>query len=183
VSVDQQEQPSLPPDASADSQSDAAHGPADLAVDDLQREIEVLRDKNLRLLADMRNLQQRAQREREEALKYAEADFARDLLVVLDDLDRAMQASVQSDDATTLREGVRIAHEHFVKVLRSRGIEPVPAVGLQFDPGQHEALMQQPSDTSPAGTVIQEIARGYRMHNRVIRPARVVVSSGPPPAS
>lgn len=177
----EQEHNGMQSEAAAQGAADEAQA-ATLTVDEVQREVEALRDKNLRLLADMRNMQQRAQREREEALKYAEADFARELLVVLDDLDRAMQAPLQSDEAAKLREGVRIAQEHFVKVLRARGIEPLNTVGAAFDPGLHEALLQQPSDTVPAGTVIQEVARGYRMHSRVIRPARVIVSSGPPSA-
>jgi molecular chaperone GrpE len=177
VSLDQKEQPDSTAAAEA-APPDAAAAPPAGAVDDLQRELDALRDRNLRLLADMRNLQQRSQREREEALRYAEAEFARELLVVLDDLERAMQAASGAD--APLSEGMRITHEHFLKVLRSRGIEPIAAVGQPFDPALHEALLQQPSSQHAAGIVAQEIAPGYRMHERVIRPSRVVVSSGPP---
>jgi molecular chaperone GrpE len=149
---------------------------APLTVEEAQREIELLRDKNLRLMADMRNAQQRSQREREEAIRYAEADFARDLLVVLDDLDRAIQSASGGDPA--LSEGVRIVQEQFQKVLRNHGITPIEAEGREFDPQWHEALMQQPHASRPAGTVSQELARGYRMHERVLRPSRVIVSTG-----
>ncbi|MBW7904612.1 MAG: nucleotide exchange factor GrpE [Phycisphaerae bacterium] len=189
MSLDQNQQPELnaaadstaPPEPSGATGAPMPAGaaePAARTVDDFQRELDALRDRNLRLLADMRNLQQRSKREREEALRYAEAEFARELLVVLDDLERAMQAASGAD--APLSEGMRITHEHFLKLLRTRGIEPIAAVGEPFDPALHEALLQQPSAQFPAGIVAQEVARGYRMHERVIRPARVVVSSGPP---
>jgi len=73
--------------------------------------------------------------------------------------------------------------EHFFKVLRSRGIAPIEALGRPFDPHLHEAILQQPSQEYPAGVVMQEIATGYTMHDRVLRPARVVVSAGPGPAA
>ncbi len=152
--------------------------PAD-ELEAARREIEELRDKYLRALADARNIQQRAQRDREQLLRYAEQEFARDLLVVLDDLERAQASIAGGAPPETIAEGVRIVCEHFQKVLSARKVEPIEALGKPFDPDVHEAMMQQPSDQYPAGTVMQELARGYRMHERVIRPARVVVSTGP----
>lgn len=146
----------------------------------LRREVDELRDRNLRLMAELQNLHKRAQREKHEALRFAEAELARELLVVVDDLERTMESARTATDAATVAEGVRIIYEHFLKVLKSCNIEPIQAVGRPFDPTFHEALLQQPSDEHPAGTVIQELARGYRMHERVLRPSRVVVSSGPP---
>lgn len=145
----------------------------------LRREVAELRDKQLRALAEAQNMQKRAQREKEEALRYAEGDFARDLLVVLDDLDRAREAALGDADKAAVAEGIRIVQEHFLKIFKQRGIEPIEAVGRPFDPSFHEALMQQPSDEQPTGTVLSEWARGYKMRARVLRPSRVVVSSGP----
>jgi molecular chaperone GrpE len=145
----------------------------------LRREVAELREKNLRTLAESRNLQQRFVREKEQALKYAEADLARELLVVLDDFERTLESAAQAPDAAAVADGVRIVYEHFVKVLRNRDIEPIEALGKPFDPDLHEALLQQPSAEQPAGTVMQELARGYKMHDRVLRPTRVVVSTGP----
>ena len=146
----------------------------------LRAEIAALQDKNLRLLAESRNQRQRAERETEEARRYAESAFARELLVVIDDLERTQQSVAEGAGVQALADGVRIVYEHFIKVLRSRGIETIAAVGTPFDPDRHEALLQQPSAEYPAGTVMQELARGYTMHQRVIRPARVIISSGPP---
>lgn len=148
----------------------------------LRREVEALRDKNLRALAEIQNTQKRAQREKEEALRYAEADFARELLVILDDFERTSESAKTATDVQAVAEGVRIVYEHFLKLLRSRGIAPIEAVGQPFDPALHQALMQRPSDDHPAGTVIEEAARGYKMHDRVLRPSRVIVSTGPAPA-
>ncbi|MBK8914050.1 MAG: nucleotide exchange factor GrpE [Phycisphaerales bacterium] len=156
-----------------------AQAHADPAPASPERELAELREKNLRLIADGRNLATRLQRDKEEALRFAEADFARDLLVVLDDLIRTQQSAAQGADSATLADGVRITTEHFMKLLRSRGVEPIQAEGHPFDPDLHQALMQQPSTDVPAGTVLRELERGYRMHDRVLRAAKVVISTGP----
>lgn len=169
------------PQAGAEAAPAAPPTPQDeLTV--LRREVDELRDRNLRALAEVQNTQKRAQRDKQEALRYAEADFARELLVILDDFERTCESAKTATDVQTVVEGVRIVYEHFLKVLRLRGIEPIEAVGRPFDPAFHQALMQRPSDDHPAGTVIEEAARGYKMHDRVLRPSRVIVSAGPAPA-
>ncbi len=160
--------------------SPAAEAPDELAQ--LRAEVAALRDRNLRLQADVQNTLRRAQREKEEAIRFAEADFARELLAVLDDLERTVAAAETAGDKAHA-DGVRIVLDHFLKVLRQRAIVPLVAVGEPFDPSRHEALMQEPSTERPAGTVLRELARGYVMHERVLRPSRVVVSSGPPEAA
>ena len=82
-------------------------------------------------------------------------------------------------EVKSVADGVRIVHEHFLKVLQDRGIKPIEAVGREFDPSLHQALLKQASDEHAEGVVIEEAARGYKMHDRVLRPSRVVVSSGP----
>jgi len=176
-----------PPDTEAEAAVKAPGPPTEAAEPEKaaeeptpQQEIERLRDENLRLVAELRNVRQRAQREKQEALKYAEADFARELLVVLDDLERTRESAKTAEDLQAVAEGVRIVYEHFLKVLRGREIEPIEALGKPFDPELHEAMMQQPSEEYPEKVVTLELVRGYKMHGRVIRPAKVVVSSGPP---
>jgi len=149
----------------------------------LRAEVEALRDKNLRLLAELRNVRERAQRDKSEAVRYAEAALARDLLVVLDDLERTRASSQSGAELESVLEALRIVHEHFLKVLADHHIQPIEAEGRPFDPELHEALLQQPSADVPAGVVLQELAPGYRMHDRVIRAARVIVSSGPESAA
>lgn len=169
-----------PPEDVAQAPTEAAQAEPAPPEQTPEQEISALRDEKLRLMAELRNVQQRAQREKQEALKYAEADFARELLVVLDDLERTQESTKTADNVEAVGEGVRIVYEHFLKVLRGRQIEPIEALGQPFDPHLHQAMMQQPSDQHPANTIMQELARGYTMHGRVIRPAKVVVSSGAP---
>lgn len=162
----------VPPEAAADEQELDP-------LEALRAELEQLEDKNLRLVAELRNVQQRAQRERQESLRFAEFDFARDLLVILDDLERTQESARDADDVQAVVDGVRIVSEHVLKIFKDRGIEPIPALGENFDPALHEALMQQASDEYEAGVVMVEQARGFKMHERVLRPSKVVVSSGP----
>ena len=160
-----------PNEAAADNEADP--------LEALRRECDRLRDEKLRALADLRNFQERALREKTEAIRYAEAGLGRDLLVILDDLERTLESARNGSDAKAVCEGVRIVYENFLKVLRDRHIEAIEAQNQPFDPTFHEALMQQPNDEVPAGTVIQQVARGFKMHGRVLRPSRVIVSSGP----
>lgn len=148
-------------------------------VSALQAEVEALKNENLKLIAEQRNMQVRAAREREQSLKYAESGFAKDLLGTIDGLEQALQATRGATDVKTVGEGIRIVHEEFLKLLKSRGIQPIAALGKAFDPALHEALAQQPSAEYAAGTVMVEVARGYMMHERVLRATRVIVSSGP----
>lgn len=142
----------------------------------LQEEIEQLRDRNLRLVAEMQNSQRRSQRDKDEALKYAESKFAKELLVVLDGLERAREAAASATDVAPVADGVRIVYEQFLKILADHNIEPIDAVDQPFDPDRHEAVMQMPSKDKETGTVLQQLARGYQMHGRVLRPAKVIVA-------
>lgn len=172
------EVPPMPVDQPAEGAA-AAAPPEDV----IRREVAELRDKNLRLMAELQNQQKRIDRERQELRRYAEADLARELLAVLDDLQRAYQAADANEHTQAMAEGVRLVGERFSKVLRDHNIVPIEAVGHPFDPTFHEAVLQQPSHELPAGTVLEEVAQGYLMHDRVLRPSRVIISSGPPAAA
>jgi molecular chaperone GrpE len=138
------------------------------------------RDQFLALLqrtrADFENYQKRNQREREQEHRYRDAPFALDLLPVLDNLDRAMTAARQAGESGPLVEGVAIVQNQIKDVLRRHGITPIDALGQPFDPNRHQAVMQQPSDEQPPNTVLQVLQLGFMIHDRVLRPAAVVVS-------
>jgi molecular chaperone GrpE len=169
--------PANPPVGGSADNAGAAGAPAgEDELTALRRECESLRDKNLRLLADARNLQQRTARDREEAIRYAEFDFARELLPVLDGLEQTLASAQTATDPRAVAEGIRIVYEQFLKALKSRQIEPLDVLGAAFDPAMHEALLQQPSADQAPGTVLQEVQRGYRMRDRVLRFARVIVA-------
>ncbi len=163
--------------AATDDAPAAATAPEDEAAA-LRREVEVWRDKHLRAIADARNAQQRAARDKEEAIRYAEFGLARELLPVIDGMERALKAATSSQGNPVV-DGVRIVYDQLLKVLRDHGVSPIAAAGQRFDPGRHEALLQQASTSVAAGDVVEEVERGYMMNERVLRCARVIVSSGP----
>ena len=159
----------------ADNTATDSAAPAD-EVTRLRQELQEARDRNLRAVAEMQNQQRRAERDKELSLKFAESQFAKELLVVLDGLERAREAAATATDVAPVAEGVKIVYDQFLKILGDHHIEPIDAVGQPFDPTFHEAVMQQASRDHPAETVLQQLARGYQMHGRVIRPAKVIVS-------
>ncbi len=131
-----------------------------------------LNDRFLRLAADFENFRKRSERERESLVSLANERFAVDLLEVIDNLDRALR----TDDAH-LREGIGHVHQLLQSQLQRHGVHPIDSLRKTFNPAEHEAVAHVLSDET-AGTVIDEVARGYRMHDKVIRYAKVAVSKG-----
>ncbi|MBK8907230.1 MAG: nucleotide exchange factor GrpE [Rhodospirillales bacterium] len=148
-------------------------------------EIAELKDKHLRALAEMENLRRRAARERQDAGNYAVTGFARELLAVADNLQRALAAvdreACQNDPAlSALVAGVEMTEKALLAAFARHGITPIEADGQPFDPNVHEAMFELPNDAVPHGTVVQILEPGYRIHDRPLRPARVGVSRGGP---
>jgi len=142
-------------------------------VAELRREIADLRDRSVRTLADFDNYRKRSERERRDAVRYAASAPLGDLLEVVDNLERALAAGGSSDD---LKLGVEMTLRQLEEVLRRHGIEGVPAAGQRFDPAHHEAVSRLVDPDVEAPTVVEELQRGYRLHDRLLRPARVVVA-------
>ncbi|HXH72843.1 MAG TPA: nucleotide exchange factor GrpE [Mariprofundaceae bacterium] len=155
--------------------NDEAVGESD-SFEAAQAEIAELKDKLLRTHAEMENLRRRTQREVEDARKFGMEKFATSLLDVVDNLERALAAEAGNEQA--LRDGVQMTLDSWHKMMTRFQLERIDAVGEQFDPHRHEALSQMPSE-QPEGTVIAQHVAGYTLHGRLIRPARVLVSSGP----
>jgi molecular chaperone GrpE len=145
---------------------------------ELRAKVEDLNDKHQRALAELRNYQKRAATEKASAIRYASADLFRSLLPVVDDLERSL-ASVPDDDSSSLAQGVRLVHQNLLKALEAHHVERIQAVGQPFDPVLHEAMMQQPSEEHPPGTVLEEYLSGYKLWDRVLRHSKVVVSKSP----
>jgi len=139
------------------------------------------RDQFLALLqrtqADFENYRKRNQREREQEARYAHAAFARDLLPVLDNLDRATTAARQAGETGPLVQGVAMVQGQLLDLLKRYGVTRMDAEGKPFDPNLHQAVMQQPAPGRPPNTVVQVLEEGFMIHDRVLRPARVVVSA------
>lgn len=134
-------------------------------------------DRMLRAAADLENYKKRAAREKEELQKFGNEKLLKDLLPVLDNLDRALAAAPAGDP---LVAGVTLVRSAFEQVLARYGVKGFSAMGQPFDPSQHEALMQVATPDEPAGTVVVEHARGFTLHDRLVRPALVGVAVAPP---
>jgi molecular chaperone GrpE len=162
----------LDPDGD-DGQPLAAARGEDEEVAELRREIADLRDRSVRTLADFDNYRKRSERERRDAVRYAASAPLGDFLEVVDNLERALAAGGSADD---LKLGVEMTLRQLEEVLRRHGIESVPAAGERFDPVHHEAVSRLVDPDVEAPTVVEELQRGYRLHERLLRPARVVVA-------
>jgi molecular chaperone GrpE len=136
-------------------------------------------DLATRTRADFENYQKRLQRDLAAERRYAQAPLAADLLPVLDNLERATAAAGQAGETGPLVQGVGMVHTQLLDVLRRHGVNRMGAQGEPFDPTRHEAVLQQPRKDVPPGTVVQVLEHGYTIHDRVLRPARVAVSSAP----
>jgi molecular chaperone GrpE len=142
------------------------------------RELEAQQDRYLRAVAEFDNARKRSAREREEYTRYANESLLRDLLPVLDNLDRALQAA-RSEPAAAVTAGVELIQREMLRVLEKFGLTPFTSVGQPFDPERHEAVARVQRPDLPDMTVAAETARGYLLNGRVLRPAMVTVAMGP----
>ena len=164
-----------PQDTSAATEEPAAATEQTEAVDALRREKDTLQDRLLRTAAEFDNYRKRVERERREHSEYAGADILSDILPIIDDLERALQAA-PGGEAESYRRGVELIHKQMTDLLRRRGVKPIEAVGAQFDPRYHEAVMQEVSGEHREGEVMAELRRGYMLGDRLLRPATVKVA-------
>lgn len=140
------------------------------------------RERMLRTMADFENYKKRAQREREEAVKFANEGLIKKLVPVLDNFEMALAAATQNTSAAnaqSLQTGVAMILQQLRSVLNESGLEEVDATGKAFDPNLHEAVSQQESADIPEGNVLQQMRKGYKLRDRLIRPASVVVAKKP----
>lgn len=147
---------------------------------DLAAELAAANDRALRLQAEMQNLRSRTSREIADERRYAALPVLRDLLPVLDNIVRAIEAAEKAGESENLLAGFRLVKQQLETVLSRNLCEPIKAEGQSFDPNFHEAILQQPSADVPANHVMMVAQSGYKLHDRVVRPAQVIVSSGPP---
>ncbi|MBM3285117.1 MAG: nucleotide exchange factor GrpE [Candidatus Aminicenantes bacterium] len=146
----------------------------DAEVKALQKEIEKLKDKYLRTLAEMENLRKRLEREKAEFRHYALSEFLRELLVVLDNFERALQFGDQTD-GKSLREGVEMIYRLYLDLLMKKGVVPIEVKDRRFDPAIHQAVMTEESEEVEEPEIAEELQRGYLHHERLLRPAMVKV--------
>lgn len=180
TSRDESDQP-LAEDGTAQKVSAENVAPADDQRSTLQARVDKLEESLLRAKADFQNLQRRAAAEQIDAVRYANAELMKSLVKVVDDFERSLAAASKPENLPAVVEGVRLVYENLSKALSDHGLEPIEALHRPFDPQYHEALLHQPSVEHPPGTVIEQIAKGYRLRDRVVRPAKVIVSKAVKP--
>jgi molecular chaperone GrpE len=156
----------------------AAETPAS-ELDELRAQLAEKHDQLLRALAEADNIRRRAQRDREDYVRYANESLLRDLVPVLDNLDRALAAARTDGGTSALREGVELIQRESLKVLERAGVTRYSALGAPFDPTRHEAVARVVNPHVTPNTVVDEILPGYMLHHRVLRPALVSVAVAP----
>lgn len=161
---------------------DAEIDDEELEMDQLRAERDELKDRFMRALADAENARKRSDKDRREAENYGGSKLARDMLPVYDNMKRALEAATEEQRAVSgpLLEGVDLTMRELLNVFKKHGIEVIsPAVGDRFDPQHHQAMFEAPVPGTKAGDIIQVAAEGFMLHDRLLRPAQVGVSSQP----
>jgi len=166
-------------DATAPPDNLAAAAPKLAPSTALERDLADMKDRLLRTLAEMENLRKRMARDLERSRRLALVQLMIDLVPVRDSLERGLEAADLAGTVEALREGKLMTMKMLCKVMADHGLEEIDPRGAAFNPEFHEAISMLPSDAAPADTVLEVVQKGYRLHERLIRPARVVVSRGP----
>ena len=171
TSTDDDETPETKPEVSEDS-----------LVAQMQTDLQRFRDLALRSQADFENFRKRAAREKEDAIKFSNASFLERLIPILDNFELGLNAARAGAENSPILMGMDMVAKQLTDFLLGSGVEPVNGEGQPFDPNLHEAVAQEESATVPEGTVVRQLRRGYKLRERLLRPATVVVSKGAPEA-
>ncbi len=142
-------------------------------LEELRRERDAVQDRLLRTAAEFDNYRKRMDRERRDLAEYTAGEVLTELLPIIDNLERALQAAAADDP---LRKGVELIHRQMLDILRKRGVKPIEALGADFDPNFHQAVIHEPSAEHREGEVMEELQRGYVVGDRLLRPAMVKVA-------
>ncbi len=175
-----------PTGAASDARSSAENtetvrpqGEAEDPTAGLQADLDRFRDLAMRSQADFENYKKRSAREKEEAIKYANTSLLEKLVPIIDNFELGLAAAKSQGEESPVYAGMNLVLKQLNDFLIANGLQPVETVGQKFDPNLHEAIAREPSEEFPEGTVIRQARRGYRFKDRLLRPATVVVSSGP----
>ena len=154
-------------------------GDSEDAMAGLQADLDRFRDLALRSQADFENYKKRSAREKEEAIKYANSSLLERLVGILDNFELGLAAAKEQGADSSIYSGMVLVQKQLNDLLAENGLQPIEAEGKTFDPNLHEAIAHEPSSEFPEETVVRQARRGYRYKDRLLRPAKVVVSSGP----
>jgi molecular chaperone GrpE len=146
-------------------------------IQELEKKAAENYDKYVRAVAELDNYKKRAVREKADAIKYGNENLLRDILPLLDNMDRALEHACNSDDFDAFKKGLKLLQDQFLCCLQKHGVEQIEAVGKDFDPHVHEAMLQVESEEHEHSKVVSEFERGYLLNGRLLRPAKVSVCS------
>lgn len=163
--------------APADEAAENSEESHDSDLDKLQAEYDKLNNQYIRLAADFDNYRKRQAQERESLLKYGAEDTLKKLIDVLDNFDRGEKAIADVEDCEKVKESFNLVHKQLTDALSKVGLEVIQCMGEEFDPNFHEAVMQTPTSEHPEHTIIAELQKGYKLGDRVLRPALVNVAT------
>ncbi|MGM9925482.1 MAG: nucleotide exchange factor GrpE [Bacillus sp. (in: firmicutes)] len=149
---------------------------AEEKIQTLAAKVEELENRNLRLQADMDNLRRRAKLDLEAAHKYRVQSLASELITSLDNFERALGVSTDNEETKRMLQGLEMVYKSMMNALQKEGVEPIEAVGQEFDPNFHQAVMQTSDENYPQNHVIEELQKGYKLKDRVLRPSMVKVN-------
>jgi molecular chaperone GrpE len=160
----------------SDQTPEMEENPAQVKIAELEGKLEEADNRYLRLQADLDNFRRRSRIELEASAKYRAQSLITDLLPAVDNFERAMKMEVDNDQAKSLLQGVDMVYRNLLDALRNEGVEVIETVGKEFDPHLHQAVMQTEDENFGPNTVVEEFQKGYRLKDRVIRPAMVKVN-------
>jgi molecular chaperone GrpE len=146
------------------------------SIEERDAEIKKLTEAMMYLQADFENFKKMKAKEKLETLRYGNEMLIKELLFVMDNLERALDHASQTEDAKSIHDGVQITLNELLRVLEKSGVTRVEAIGKKFDPAIHEALFQEEKDGVEPDTVISELEKGYLLHGRLLRPSRVIIA-------
>ncbi len=144
----------------------------------LKQQLADANDRNLRLMAEFDNFRRRSAKEQLELIETANGKLLEKLSEVQDNFERAFASENKAKDLEAFEKGMQMIYNQFAKILTDAGLEQIDPTGAEFDPNMHEALMQQPSETVPEGHVVTVFQKGYKLKNKILKTAKVIVSSG-----
>ena len=164
-------------DGEKDREEEAVEKTPEKIIEELEEKIKKQEDRYLRLVAEFDNYKKRNARLYDSMVQSAREGMMSPLLEVVDNFERALESSEDSD-IKSFKKGTRLIYEQLNELLRKEGVEPIEAVGAEFNPNLHEAMMQVESDEYPEGIIVGEVIRGYKLRDKVIRFSKVTVSKG-----
>lgn len=164
----------LQEDNTEEIESDA--DPKDEEIEQLKKDVQEKEEKYLRLYAEFENYKRRIQKENQTMKEYKAQDVLNDILPTIDNIERALQIDGEDEQFKSLKKGVEMVHESLINALKNNGLEKIETEGQQFDPNVHQAVVQDDNPDFESGEITQELQRGYKLKDRVLRPSMVKVN-------